>query len=94
MDGAGKPYSAIKNIWLLNQLVLMWHSKGRIDTLSKNPSNTVKLKSEAELAKDADAAGNYAKAVDFRKKLVNLIKPLHFIKRRSICRTGQSRLCL
>ncbi|MBK9622836.1 MAG: tetratricopeptide repeat protein [Candidatus Obscuribacter sp.] len=42
-------------------------AKGRIDTLSKNPGNTVKLKSEAELAKDADAAGNYAKAVDLQK---------------------------
>ena len=42
-------------------------SKSRVDTLATNPSATIKIKSEAELAKDADAAGAYQKAIDAQK---------------------------
>jgi tetratricopeptide (TPR) repeat protein len=42
-------------------------SKTRIDILAANPSATIKIKSEAELAKDAEATGAYAKAVEAQK---------------------------
>lgn len=42
-------------------------SKSRIDALSKNIQATIKIKSEAELARDKDATDSYAKAVDLQK---------------------------
>ncbi|MBS2009575.1 MAG: tetratricopeptide repeat protein [Cyanobacteria bacterium SZAS TMP-1] len=42
-------------------------SKARVDDLAVNPTHCVKIKSEAELAKDADAANAYAKAIDAQK---------------------------
>jgi tetratricopeptide (TPR) repeat protein len=42
-------------------------SKSRVDALAANPSATIKIKSEAELARDADAAGAYQKAIDAQK---------------------------
>jgi len=45
----------------------MLQAKSRVDDLAANPSHTIKIKSEAELAKDADASNAYAKAIDAQK---------------------------
>jgi len=42
-------------------------SKARIAALTASPTATIKIKSEAELAKDADATNAYAKAVEAQK---------------------------
>ncbi|MBK8222743.1 MAG: tetratricopeptide repeat protein [Candidatus Obscuribacter sp.] len=42
-------------------------AKARFEALSKNPTATIKIKSEAELAKDKDASDSYTKAVELQK---------------------------
>jgi len=42
-------------------------SKSRMDALALNPSATIKIKSEAELAKDAEATAAYSKAIEAQK---------------------------